>query len=247
MSPGYSPADGRGRGRHAGERFKALRRELIDPADRRAPRPHRQDHRRRAAGGVRRASSMRVRCAVEVQGGMAERNAGYRGRAAHRIPHRHQSRRHHRRGRRHLRRRGQCRGAARRHRRAGRDLRLGAWCRQDAAAGSISLRGYGRAALKNIARPVRVYRVDQSRPPASPACGEVPSAAAPRRSDHPARPARQAVDRGAAVPEYERRPGAGIFRRRHGRGHHHRAVAAIRWLFVIARNSTFTYKGRRST
>ena len=38
--------------------------------------------------------------------------------------------------------------------------------------------------------------------------------------------ARQAVDRGVAVPEHERRPGAGIFRRRHGRGDHHRAVAA---------------------
>ena len=37
--------------------------------------------------------------------------------------------------------------------------------------------------------------------------------------------ARQAVDRGSAVPEYERRSGAGIFRRWHGRGDHHRAVA----------------------
>ena len=35
---------------------------------------------------------------------------------------------------------------------------------------------------------------------------------------------RQAVDRGAAVPEHERRPGAGLFRRRHRRGHHHGAV-----------------------
>ena len=33
---------------------------------------------------------------------------------------------------------------------------------------------------------------------------------------------RAAVDRGVAVPEHERRPGAGIFRRRHGRGDHHR-------------------------
>jgi class 3 adenylate cyclase len=36
-----------------------------------------------------------------------------------------------------------------------------------------------------------------------------------------AAPPRQAVDRGAAVPEYERRSGAGIFRRRHGRGNHY--------------------------
>ena len=33
--------------------LKAHRRELIDPADRRAPRPHRQDHRRRLAGRIR--------------------------------------------------------------------------------------------------------------------------------------------------------------------------------------------------
>ena len=38
-------------------------------------------------------------------------------------------------------------------------------------------------------------------------------------------PARQALDRGPAVPEPERRPGAGVFRRRHGGGHHHRLVA----------------------
>ena len=37
--------------------------------------------------------------------------------------------------------------------------------------------------------------------------------------------ARQTVDRGAAVSEHERRPGAGIFRRRHGRGDHHGVVA----------------------
>ena len=37
--------------------------------------------------------------------------------------------------------------------------------------------------------------------------------------------ARQAFDRRAAVPEHERRSGAGILHRRHGRGHHHRPVA----------------------
>ena len=38
--------------------------------------------------------------------------------------------------------------------------------------------------------------------------------------------ARQAVDRGIAVRQYERRSRAGIFRRRHGRGDHYRALAA---------------------
>ena len=71
----------------------------------------------------------------------------------------------------------------------------------------------GEQQVKNIARPVRVYRVRDAgaaQEPAAPATG----AAAPR----------QAVDRGAAVRQYERRPGAGIFRRRHGRGDHHRAL-----------------------
>ena len=92
----------------------------------------------------------------------------------------------------------------------------------------------GEQQVKNIARPVRVYRVRDA------------AAQEPRRQLAGAAAARQAVDRGPAVPEYERRPGAGVFRRRHGRGDHH-ALSRIRWLFVIARNSSFTYKGRPST
>jgi adenylate cyclase len=57
----------------------------------------------------------------------------------------------------------------------------------------------GDQQVKNISRPVRVYRAG---------CGAV---------------ARQAADRGAAIPEHRRRPRTGIFRRRHGRGGHHRA------------------------
>ena len=91
----------------------------------------------------------------------------------------------------------------------------------------------GEQQVKNIARPVRVYRVRDRRRVKSRIGASSAGAAAPR----------QAVDRGAAVRQYERRPGAGIFRRRHGRGDHHR-LSRIRWLFVIARNSSFTYKGR---
>ena len=40
-----------------------------------------------------------VRCAVDIQRGMAERNADMSGGSAHRIPHRHQRRRHHQRRR----------------------------------------------------------------------------------------------------------------------------------------------------
>jgi adenylate cyclase len=51
------------------------------------------------------------------------------------------------------------------------------------------------------------------------------------------------LDRCFALPEHERRLGARIFRRRHFRGYHHRFVEASQ-LFVIARNSSFTFKGK---
>ena len=84
----------------------------------------------------------------------------------------------------------------------------------------------GTPELKNIAQPIRVFRVRLGVP-------ERPAAAAPRKT----------VPRRPAVPEHERRSRAGIFRRRRGGGHHHRPVAH-RWLFVIARNSSFAYKGK---
>ena len=57
----------------------------------------------------------------------------------------------------------------------------------------------GEQQVKTIARPVRVYRVVALN----------------------AGIARQTIDRGAALRQSERRPGAGTFRRRHGRGDHH--------------------------
>ena len=55
--------------------------------------------------------------------------------------------------------------------------------------------------------------------------------------------ARPSLDRGVAVRQYERRSRSGIFCRRHFGGPDHR-LSRIRWLFVIARNSTFVYKNR---
>ena len=73
----------------------------------------------------------------------------------------------------------------------------------------------GEQQVKNIARPVRVYRVRYAgRRRQKPISASSRGAAA----------ARQAVDRGAALRQHERRPRAGIFRRRHGRGDHHRAL-----------------------
>ena len=85
---------------------------------------------------------------------------------------------------------------------------------QEDAAGKLDLafEDIGEQQLKNIARPVRVYRVVTQAPPGD-AAGH----------GRPAAP-RQAVDCGAALRQYERRPGAGVFRRRHGRGDHYRAL-----------------------
>ena len=184
--------------------------------DRRAPRPHRQDDRRRAAGRVR----------------QRRRRGALRGRGAARDG------------------RAQCRRAGRRERiefriginlgdiivegddiygdgvniaarlegtgRAGRDLRHPRACATRSATSSISRSTImGEQQVKNIARPVRVYRVRLGQ-----RAGEC------RVDRPPLRAARQAVARGAAVPEHERRPGAGVFRRRHRRGHHHRVARA---------------------
>ena len=96
--------------------------------------------------------------------------------------------------------------------------------RQVRARLDLEVSDLGQTQLKNIVEPVRVYSLQVGLPAQA-----KPSAPAAVRPDNEApalaRPPRQALDRGAAVPEHERRSGAGIFRRRDGRGHHHRPVA----------------------
>ena len=81
----------------------------------------------------------------------------------------------------------------------------------------------GPQTLKNIAEPMRAWRVQLD--------GSTPATA---QSGSPASEAQslpllgQALDRRLTVSEYERRSGAGVFRRRLGGGHHHRAVALSR-------------------
>src|SRR4051812_10252263 len=88
----------------------------------------------------------------------------------------------------------------------------------------------GEQQVKNIARPVRVYRVrpESPHPNPPPLGGEENPPPGPRfaRPEDElrarvggcraagSRPPRQAVDRGAALRQYEWRPGAGIFRGR---------------------------------
>ena len=87
----------------------------------------------------------------------------------------------------------------------------------------------GEQQVKNIARPVQRLPGSRGRPPPYPPPhageGSAPGAQV-GAAELPPRPPQQAFDRGIAVRQYERRPGAGIFRRRHGRGDHHRALAA---------------------
>ena len=82
---------------------------------------------------------------------------------------------------------------------------------------SFDFEDMGEQTVKNIARPIGVHRVQISEL-AAPACKST------SRRNNEFRVS--AVDRRAGVRQYERRPGAGIFRRRHFRGHHHRPVEA---------------------
>ena len=86
----------------------------------------------------------------------------------------------------------------------------------------IAVSDLGATQLKNIAEPVRAFLLEVGRPaPAKPATLAMAETA---KSRGPARAARQAVDRRPGVPEHERRPRAGIFRRRDQRGHDHRPL-----------------------
>ena len=82
----------------------------------------------------------------------------------------------------------------------------------------IAFDDMGSQTLKNIAEPMRAWR-------ARPGESVLHSAGKTlRRASPNSGASRKTLDRGAAVPEHERRSRAGIFRRWNGGGHHHRAV-----------------------
>ena len=201
-------------------RLRALRSDLIDPTIA----VHNGRVVKRTGDGVLvefRSVVDAVRCAIEVQNSMVERNAGASARTPHRVPHRHplgdvveESD-------------GDLMGdgvniAARLEGIA----KPGAIClsedayRQVRARLDLAVTDLGETQLKNIAEPVRVYSLEVGAAGASEVRnvgqgGRAGRARAASRS-------RQALDRRVAVPEHERRPGAGVFRRRHRRRHHHR-------------------------
>ena len=122
--------------------------------------------------------------------------------------------------------------------RAGRDLRQPRRAQPGARQARLRLRGHGRAAGQEHrsagARPPRLFWEEVCGPsPAIGGDGATTGAGA----------ARQALDRGSAVSEYGGDPEQEYF----ADGMVEEIITAlsrIPWLFVIARNSSFTYKGQ---
>ena len=104
--------------------------------------------------------------------------------------------------------------------RAGRHRGVSVGAREHSATGSTSIfEDMGEQRLKNIERPVRVYNVLLDS-----ALAMLRRHGRELRSLH----GTKAVDRGPAFHQHERRSRAGIFRRRHHRGHHHRSSQGYR-------------------
>jgi TolB-like protein/class 3 adenylate cyclase len=118
---------------------------------------------------------------------------------------------------------------------------------QEDAAGRLDLEfeDLGEQALKNIARPVRVYRVTAKSPDPDPP---------PHAGEGSARRARVGADAVLPLPD---KPSIAVLLFQNMSGDPEQeyfadgmveeiitALSRIRWLFVIARNSSFTYKGQ---
>ena len=120
---------------------------------------------------------------------------------------------------------------------------------QEDAAGRLDLafEDIGEQPLKNIARPVRVYRV---RP-------QGPHASSPPRAGERSAPGAQVRAAGPAALPLPDKPSIAVLPFANMSGDPEQeyfadgmveeiitALSRIRWLFVIARNSSFTYKGQ---
>ena len=211
---GYSPAHGARRGRARSPGSRRYRKELIEPAARRAPGPHRQAHGRRRARRVRERRRRGALRGADPAGHGGARGGGARS-GAHPLPDRHQPRR-----------RGRSRRTA-----------------TSTATGSTSPPGSSssasRAGSASPARPTTTSRASSTAASSTSASGSSRTSSgrcgctgsvlggASRVAGAAALPD-QPVDRRAAVRQHERRPGAGLLQRRDHRGHHHRALASSR-------------------
>jgi adenylate cyclase len=128
---------------------------------------------------------------------------------------------------------------------------------QEDAAGrlDISFEDMGEQALKNIARPVRVYRVSNT---LSHPFADAPGSPLSRNAGEGAERHRRKAGEGTARPlPLPDKPSIAVLPFANMSGDPEQeyfadgmveeiitALSQIRWLFVIARNSTLTYKGR---
>ena len=167
--------------------------------------------------------------AIEFQQAMNEVDPECRRNRADRISYRSASRRYDRRGRRSLRRWSEHRRALGNSKR-----RLGgilvSRTVHEAVAGRLkaTFADLGNLALKNIERPIQAFSVKWEpsdwRRPSSPALEPSYEQRQPSSVEQLALPDKPSI---AVLPfqNFQRRPRAGVLRRRHRRGHHHRAVA----------------------
>jgi adenylate cyclase len=113
-------------------------------------------------------------------------------------------------------------------------IRVSARVRVDATGKlDLSFEDLGEQQLKNIARPVRVYRVRGDRPAGEPIIPAQPSPALPDKPSIAVLPFQTM----SGDPEQEYFADGMVEEIT-------TALSRIRWLFVIARNSSFTYKGQ---
>jgi len=95
--------------------------------------------------------------------------------------------------------------------------------RQVKARLNLAVSDLGETQLKNIAEPIRVYSLQVGLAPQAKSTPQAPSAVAEQASASLALPDKPSI---AVLPfQHERRSRAGIFRGRHGRGYHYWPVA----------------------
>ncbi|HEV2335737.1 MAG TPA: adenylate/guanylate cyclase domain-containing protein [Stellaceae bacterium] len=124
----------------------------------------------------------------------------------------------------------------------------------------VAFEDLGEQEVKNIARPVRVFRVRSGSPPLTHPVADAPGSPLSRSAGEGAERQRREAGEGASAPpalELPDKPSIAVLPFQNMSGDPEQeyfadgmveeiitALSRIRWLFVIARNSSFTYKGQ---